>query len=74
MKKKKIQILGLNKLFKFVLEASKVEGDVLVHRGKFCADGKSLMNMMSINFSDVCYVEYPKDAIKFEKYLKQVEI
>lgn len=74
MKTKYIKITNLNDLSKFVLESSKVKGDVLVQRGKFCVDGKSLMGMMSINIYEGGRVEYPKHANEFENFIKQFEI
>ncbi len=73
MNSKYIKITGLNDLSNFVIEASKVKGDVLVYRGKFCVDGKSLMGMMSINISEGCKVEYPENEKNFEKYIMNFE-
>ena len=52
MKNKYIKILNLDDLSEFVSEASKVKNDILVYRGKFCVDGKSLMGMTYINIFD----------------------
>jgi phosphotransferase system HPr-like phosphotransfer protein len=74
MKSKYIKITNLKDLSNFILEASKVEGDVLVHRGKFCVDGKSLMGMMSIDISNGCRIDYPENEKDFEEYLKKFEL
>ena len=74
MKEKYIKINDLKNLSDFVKEASKVKGDVLVHRGKFCVDGRSLMGMLSIDISEGGTIQYPKDATNFEEYIKQFEI
>ena len=74
MKTKYIKINSLTDLAKFVKEASKVNGDVLIYRGKYCIDGKSMLGIMSIDISDRCKIEYPEEAIEFEKYIKQFEI
>ena len=74
MKTKYIKIINLQDLSKFVLEASKVEGDILVYRGKFCVDGKSLMGMMSLNISEGCRIEYPENEKNFEEYIKRFEL
>lgn len=74
MKTKYIKIESLTDLSKFVIEASKVDGDILIYRGKYCIDGKSMLGIMSIDISDKCKIEYPEDAIEFEKYIKQFEI
>ena len=49
-----IKIKDLTELSRFVLEAAKIEGDVLVHRGRFCVDGKSIMGMISIHVAEGC--------------------
>lgn len=74
MKTKYIKINSLTDLAKFVKEASKVNGDVLIYRGKYCIDGKSMLGTMTIDISDKCKIEYPKNAIDFEKYIKQFEV
>lgn len=74
MKNKYIKITSINDLSNFVIEASKVDGDVLIYRGKYCIDGKSMLGLMSIDISDKCKIEYPEDAIEFEKFIKQFEI
>ncbi len=74
MKDKYIKIFGLNDLSNFVIEATKVKGDVLVYRGKFCVDAKSLMGMMSLNVYEGCRIEYPAEAEEFDKYLTQFEV
>ena len=74
MKTKYIKIESLTDLSQFVIKASEVNGDILIYRGKYCVDGKSLLGLMSINISDKCKIEYPEDAIEFEKYITQFEI
>lgn len=74
MKYKTIKILGLNDLSNFIKKANEVKGDVLVYRGKFVVDGKSIMGMMSIDVSDGCKVEYPDNATDFEQYLENFEM
>ena len=49
-----IKIKDLTELSRFVLKAATVEGDVLVHRGRFCVDGKSIMGMISIHVAKGC--------------------
>lgn len=74
MKTKYIKINSLTDLTKFVKEASKVNGDVLIYRGKYCIDGKSMLGAMTIDISGKCKIEYPKNAIEFEKYIQQFEV
>lgn len=71
MKKIFIKIPGINDVNAFVQKARSVDGDILVSRGKFCVDGKSVLGMFSLDVTDGCTVEYPEDAIEFENFLQQ---
>ena len=71
MKKLSIKITNINDVDIFVQKARAVDGDILVSRGKFCVDGKSVLGMFSLNVSEGCQVEYPDDAKDFEKFLQQ---
>ena len=53
----------------FTQEAHKVSGDVIVRRGKFAVDGKSLMGVISINPSEGVTVEYPEEETDFDNFL-----
>ena len=70
MKKVNIKILNINDVDAFVQKARMVDGDILVSRGKFCVDGKSVLGMFSLNVSEGCQVEYPEDAKEFEEFLQ----
>lgn len=74
MKTKYIKIITLDELSDFVSRASKVNGNVMVSRGKFCVDGKSILGMMFINSSEGCRIEYPESAVEFEDYIAQFEL
>lgn len=50
-----------------------MKGDVLVQKGKFFVDGKSLLGVLSINPYTGCQVHYPEDAEKFDKYISILE-
>lgn len=71
MKKMVIAIHGINDLNQFIQHARTVDGDVLVSRGKFVVDGKSIMGVFSIDVSQGCTVEYPEDATDFEEFISQ---
>ncbi len=68
---KYIKIYGLADVTNFIQEATRVEGDVTLKRGKYVIDGKSLMGIMSIDVSQGVTVEYPSDAIEFDTFLNQ---
>lgn len=66
-----ITLQGINDIIKFTQQASLVDGDVIVSRGAYKVDGKSLMGNMSIDVSQGISVEYPEDAEKFKNFLQQ---
>lgn len=68
MKTLNITIRYISDIAKFTQEAMKVTGDVSIYKDKYVIDGKSIMGLFSINTSDIT-VEYPKEAIEFEKFL-----
>lgn len=73
MKTKTIVISHIEELKFFVDKANEVKGDVLVQKGKFFVDGKSLLGVLSINPYTGCQVHYPEDAEKFDKYISILE-
>ena len=71
MKKMYIAIRDIHDITTFVKEASAINGDVICKRGKYVIDGKSIMGIFSIDTSEGMIVEYPEDAVDFEKYISQ---
>lgn len=71
MKKMYIAIRDIHDITVFVREAASVDGDVICKRGKYVIDGKSIMGIFSIDTSEGMVVEYPEDAVDFEKYISQ---
>lgn len=74
MIKKKIVVHTIADIGKLVTLASKVESDVVISRGKFSVDGKSLMGVMSIDVSQGCIIEYDEEAKEFDEFVSQFEI
>lgn len=70
MKKIFIKLHGINDVVQFVQSASFVDGDIVVSRGSYTIDGKSLMGMLSIDVSQGFSVEFPEDAEKFDTFLQ----
>ncbi len=57
-------------VMKFVQEAAKIEGQVIVERDIYKVDGKSLLGVMSINPSKRFSVTFPAENTKsFEDFL-----
>ena len=69
MVSKQICINTIKDMMDFTNEASKVFGDVLIRKGKYVIDGKSIMGIVSIDPSTGVTVEYPEDAAEFEAFL-----
>lgn len=72
-KSKFIKMNNVTDVMNFVKEASKIEGDITVLKGRYIIDGKSIMGVMSIDMSTGMTVEYPADAIDFENFISQFE-
>ena len=72
-KSKFIKMNSVTDVMNFIKEASKIEGDVTVLKGRYIIDGKSIMGVMSIDMSTGMTVEYPEDAIDFENFISQFE-
>lgn len=57
-----------------VTEASKVDGDVTVSKGRYAVDAKSLPGVFSLDLSDGATIEYPDDAFEFDQFLFKYKI
>lgn len=66
-----ISIKNLTDIYNFVAEASKVEQDVIIKRGKFVIDAKSILGIFSIDMSQEVVVSYPESATDFENFISQ---
>lgn len=71
MKQMIIAINGVHDVYDFINQASKVEGDVFLKRGKFVVDGKSFLGVFAIDPSQDAIVVYPTSAKEFENYILQ---
>ena len=71
MKKEYIQITGLNDVYEFLRQATNVDGEVTLYRGKYAIDAKSILGVFSMDMSNKVMIEYPEDAAAFEEYIKQ---
>ena len=74
MKEKKIKIIGLHDVYEFLTHTAKVEGDVTLFKGIYAVDAKSILGVFSMDLSNEVRIQYPEDAIEFDKYLTQFEI
>ena len=58
MYSKYLKICGINDLKEFSRLATMLDGDVVISKGKYVIDGKSLMGLLSIDTSNGVKVEY----------------
>ena len=69
-----IKMNELSKIYAFSEKARNVNGDVIIKKGHFAVDGKSMLGIMSINLSEGATIEYPNDATEFDAFVKEFEI
>ena len=69
MKSVYVKINGISDVSKLASMASRVDGDVIVKKGIYVVDGKSLMGLYSLDLTAGVTVEYPEDAVDFENYI-----
>lgn len=73
MRKKVIKIHLIKDVQELARQASLVMGDVIVRRGHFAIDCRSLMGLFSIDLTQGVTVEYPEEAFTFESFLSNFE-
>lgn len=66
---KVISIDKISDIMEFNAQAHKVEGDVVVRRGIYVVDAKSLLGVISLNPAEGITVEFPEEATDFATYL-----
>ena len=71
MVSKFITISTIKDIIEFTSAASKVFGDIIIKKGVYAVDGKSIMGIVSIDPSTGVTVEYPEDAIEFGAFLDE---
>lgn len=71
MKQMIIVINGIHDVYEFIRQASQVDGDILLQRGKNTVDAKSVLGVFAIDPSEPTIIVYPSTATEFEKYISQ---
>ena len=74
MKTQFVKMGAVSDITTFVKIASSIDGDILVKKGRYCIDGKSLMGMFSLDLTNGAIVEYPEDAIELENFLMNYKV
>lgn len=73
MKKRWIKVNNMSDIKAFLEHAMKVEGDVIVKKGIYVIDGKSVMGIFSLDVTSGFSVEYPAAATEFDEFIAQFE-
>lgn len=71
MASKTIIINEFSKIAPLVAAAKAVDGDVIMKSGRWVVDCRSLLGVMSLALDLGVTVEYPDDAVIFQKYLDE---
>ena len=74
MKSAFIKINGIKDAMDFTKKAISTNGDILIRKGRFCVDAKSILGIFSLDLSEGVVVEYPEDAIDFENYINKYKV
>ena len=69
-----IKISAFTDYMLLVNEASKVDGDVTLSKGKYSVDAKSLPGVFSLDLSEGATIEYPENAFAFDQFLFKYKI
>ena len=69
-----VRIHGVTDAALFVEHAKEAKEDVIIRRGKFYVDGKSILGVLSLDMADGVLVEYNSDDKDFEDWLKKFKV
>lgn len=56
-----------------VQRATMVDGDIIITKGKYSIDAKSIMGIFSLDLTTGVTIEYPDDATAFDDFIKVFE-
>lgn len=71
---KHIKMTGVKDVCDMVILAQRTLGDVIIKKGHYVVDGKSLMGVFSLDMSDGVIIEYPKTADDLDDFLLKFEV
>lgn len=69
MKTKIIYVNGLNDLAVLYTAIQQAHGDVMVTKGSYSIDGKSMEDLFNLDMKDGVIITYAEDEIKLDTYL-----
>ncbi len=67
--KSKIKTSSINDVALLCEKAKEVDGDVIISKGKFAVDAKSILGCLSLDMADGVTIEYPDNADNFTAFL-----
>lgn len=73
-KNKVITITQIKDVYELVNKATAVDGDIVLQRGKYAVDGKSILGIFSLDLTQPINITYPEDAVDFEQYISAFEV
>jgi len=59
-----VQLSGITDVYQFCQNMLTLQGDVVLSRGRFAVDGKSILGLFSIDLSQPTKVEYYGDEVE----------
>lgn len=74
IKTMQVRIHGVTDAALFVEHAKEAKEDVIIRRGKFCVDGKSILGVLSLDMADGVLIEYNSDDKDFENWLRRFKV
>lgn len=69
-----VSIKGLNDIYNFIANAQKVNGDIIIRRGRYVIDAKSILGIFSLDMSQNIAITYPETASDFEEFIQQFKV
>lgn len=74
LKRAVIKINDIKNIYEFQKRASSVAGEVILSKGKYVVDAKSILGIFSIDTSTDVTIIYPSDDSAFDNFVQQFVI
>ena len=71
--KRLIKMSQIKDAMDLIQKATMVDGDVIITKGKYSIDAKSIMGIFSLDLTTGVTIEYPNDATAFDDFIKAFE-
>lgn len=74
MKEKVVKFKGANDAKMFIARADRCDFDIDIHYNHITLDGKSIMALLSLDFSNPIIVKYAGENLEFESLLEKLAV